>query len=88
MIGKVWVPMSQEMDGDGTDVPMTIFTNTAVTASPSSSLPYGVFKMDYTVLLDGSADNLMEGLLQADAEGALTWIDSMQMMGNTITNKL
>ena len=88
MIGKVWVPMSEDMDQDGTADPMTIYTNTTVTASPSSSLPYGVFKMDYTVLLDGSADNLMQGILQANAEGALVWIDSMQMMGNTITNKL
>ena len=88
MIGKVWVPMTEDMDGDGTAEPMTIYTNTAVTTSPSSSLPYGVFKMDYTIQLDGSTDNIMQGILQADAEGALTWIDSMSIMGSTITNKL
>ena len=55
MIGKVWVPNASDMDGDGTDDAMTIYTLTTVTSSPSSSLPYGEFNMDYTALLDGSA---------------------------------
>jgi len=88
MIGKVWVPNASDMDGDGTDDPMTIYTLTTVTSSPSTSLPYGVFNMDYTALLDGSDSNLMEGLLKSDSEGALTWIDSMAMGGSTIINKL
>jgi len=88
MIGKVWVPNASDMDGDGTDDPMTIYTLTTVTSSPSTSLPYGEFNMDYTALLDGSADNLMQGLLKSDSDGALTWIDQMSMGGSTITNKL
>ena len=88
MIGKVWVPNASDMDGDGTDDHITIYTLTTVTSSPSTSLPYGEFNMDYTALLDGSADNLMQGLLKSDSDGALTWIDQMSMGGSTITNKL
>ena len=88
MLGKVWIPMSQDIDQDGTADPMTIYTYTSVTSSPTSSLPYGHFKMDYTGVVDASGTTFFEGILQADAEGALTWIDSMQMGGNTITNKL
>ena len=88
MIGTVWVPNNEDMDGDGTDDPMTIYTYTTVTASPSTSQPYGEFNMAYTALIDGSSDNLMQGLLKSDSDGALTWIDEMSMMGSTIINKL
>lgn len=86
MIGLVWVPMSEDMDGDGTNEEMLIYTYTSVTSSPTSALPYGQFQMDYTVVNDGT--NTMTGLLKADSDGALTWIDNMAMGENTITTKL
>ena len=87
MIGKVWVPNEEDMDGDGTPENMTIYTYTEVTASPSTANPYGVFRMDYTAHLAGNT-NVMQGYISSSAAGALTWVDEMNMMGQTLNVKL
>lgn len=71
---KAWV--ENEEGGQS----MTIFINILATSSPSSSNPYGVFRMDYASPNSQSGSPLMQGFIDAATTG-LTFVDQSNRGG-------
>ena len=63
MRGRVWMEDSQ----DGMD--QTIFVNVSATQPPSSSNPYGEFRLDYCGRSVGASACMMNGFLDGRADG-------------------
>jgi hypothetical protein len=59
---KTWVDMSEK------DMPVTIFLNTLATEAPSTSNPYGVFRIDYCGK-GATGPCMMNGFLDGSASG-------------------
>jgi hypothetical protein len=63
MIVKTWVEETE----DGT--PMTIYVRTAASESPTSSNPYGVFRLDFCGKADAGGPCFFNGFIDAAATG-------------------
>tara|TARA_B100000700_G_scaffold149706_1_gene166431 strand:+ start:187 stop:2517 length:2331 start_codon:yes stop_codon:yes gene_type:complete len=81
MVAKTWLVV------DGPSGPMTVYIQGSATSAKTDSNPYGVFQLDYTGV-DGNGDDVMYGVLKANAAGVLEWYESMSFMGMTMINSL
>lgn len=76
MIVSAWISMSQQGG------PVTIFAHISATASPSSTDPYGAFRLDYCGKANGTGgDCLLNGFLQA-GNGTLSHYEADQSNGS------
>src|SRR3569833_58675 len=69
MLASAWISIDQ----DGT--PVTVFAHLSATAAPSSTDPYGTFRLDYCGKPDsGSTSCMMNGFMQAGS-GTLSYYE-------------
>lgn len=74
MLGSTWLTV------EGPSGDMSVYVKASVTSGPTSSNPYGVFRMDYTAV-DSAGDDMMYGILKADSSGVLNWYENMPTFG-------
>jgi hypothetical protein len=84
MIVAAWISLA---DGPGNQ-PATIYAHISASEAPSSSNPYGTFRLDYCGLASGVSGCLMNGYMQA-GNGTLSYYEADQNGGgNTQTTAL
>lgn len=81
MIGKVWVDDSENGQK------MTIFVHASATQAPTSSNPYGVFRMDFCGKADGGGSCMFNGYIDAGTSG-LSYYETGSMGGGSHTMSL
>src|SRR3954468_9997115 len=75
MLASAWISINQ----DGT--PVTVFAHLSATAAPSTTDPYGTFRLDYCGKPAGAASCLMNGFMQAGS-GTLSYYEVDSGGGN------
>lgn len=82
MLVKAWISMNQ----DGT--PVTIYAHISATEAPSTSNPYGAFRLDYCGKADGGSGGcLMNGFMQGGS-GTLSYYEVDNNQGGSETTAL
>ncbi len=76
MIGKVWVDDSENGQQ------MTIFVHASATSAPTSTNPYGVFRMDFCGKASGGSSCGFNGFIDASSSG-LSYYESGSMGGGS-----
>jgi hypothetical protein len=76
MIGKVWVDENE----DGQQ--MTIFVHASATTAPTSTNPYGTFRMDFCGKLASGGSCMFNGLIDASSTG-LSYYETGTMGGGS-----
>jgi hypothetical protein len=74
MIVSAWISLNQQGN------PVTIFAHISATAAPSSSNPYGEFRLDYCGKVSASGSCLINGFMQA-GNGTLSYYEADQNGG-------
>lgn len=81
MLVKAWISMNQ----DG--APVTIYAHVSVTEAPSTTNPYGAFRLDYCGHAQGVSGCLMNGFMQG-GNGTLSYYEVDTNQGGNETTAL
>jgi len=67
MIGKVWMHFTQDFGGGNQAA--TVSAHLSATQAPSSTLPYGAFRLDYIGKLDSTSSTAFQGFIDSSSSG-------------------